>query len=195
MIVIVDDPLSSFDDDRRLETACRLARLGQECKQLIVLTHRMDLVGLLHRQPDFSGRFLKLAIDKTQGARMELLDVMHEQLLDHEKHIQALQAFADHGTIPAGDNVQRLVRSVLECGLRTKYCPKLKGERMLSELLSRLDTDSGLLTPGVAQELRELNKMSQAGLHAAADQSPLHALTTPELQRLAERALDVLVKI
>ena len=108
---------------------------------------------------------------------------------------EILQVFVKDGTISVGDSVQKLIRSVLECGLRTKYCSRLEGHRMLSELLVRLYRDLKLLKPEVAQELQELNKMSQACLHAVADQAPVHSLTTSELQRLAEKTLNVLEKI
>lgn len=194
-VIVVDDPLSSFDDDRRLDTARHLGRLAKECKQLIVLTHRMDFLGLLHDQDGFDGRFFRLRLNEAEGAQIELLDVREARMLDHERHVQALKRFADTGVLPVGESVQRLIRSVLERGLSTKYCHHLHGERILPELLKRLDEQSGLLDGNVAQDLRDLNKSTQSGLHAAADQSAIHTLSENELQGLAKRALSAMDRI
>ncbi len=194
-VIVIDDPLSSFDDDRRLDTARHLARLAKECKQLIVLTHRMDFVGLLYDQDGFDGRFFRLRHREREGAQIELLDVKEAQMLDHERHVQALKRFADTGDIPAGDHVKRLIRSVLERGLGTKYCHHLQGERILPELLKRLDEQLHLLDSNVAQDLRDLNRSTQGGLHAASNQSPIHTLTDNELQGLALRALATMDRI
>ena len=194
-VIVVDDPLSSFDDDRRLDTARHLGQLAKDCKQLIVLTHRMDFVGLLYDQHGFGGRFFRLRLNDSEGAQVELLDVKQARMLDHERHVDALKRFSDTGVLPVGDNVQRLIRSILERGLGTKYCHHLHGERILPELLKRLDEQLGILESSVVQELRDMNKATQSGLHAAADQSAIHTLSESELCGLAQRALVIMDKI
>ncbi len=188
-VIVIDDPLSSFDDDRRLDTARHLGQLAKECRQLIVLTHRIDFLWLLYDQDEFDGRFFRLRLNDAEGARIELLDVKETRMLEHERHVKALKRFAESGDLPVGDNVKRLIRDVLECVLRTKYCPHLQGERSFSELLKRLDEQLNLLDGKVAEDLRELNKSTQGGLHAASDRSAMHSLTDSELQGLASRAL------
>ncbi len=195
LVIIVDDPLSSFDDDRRLDTARHMARLAKECKQLIVLTHRLDFLGLLYDQDGFDGRFFRLRHRDQEGTQLELLDVKEAQMLDHERHVQALKHFAETGTLPLGDSVKRLICSVLERGLATKYCHHLTGQRILPELLNRLDEQLHLLDGGVVADLRYLKKSTDSGLHAASDQSAMHTLSDNELQGLAKQALSTMDNI
>ncbi len=194
-IVILDDPLSSFDDGRREETANILARLSEKCRQVIVLTHRTDFVVRLFEQPSFDGRFLRLAADAAQGVRIEPLDVKDLQQQPHEKNVRALVSFAETGVPPARDNLPRLVRCVLEFALAAKYLVRLhRGERDLTAMHNRLRAD-GLLGQEVDAELTYLNSRSQEGLHAATSHDPTHALSDTEYRRLAKRTLDLLEKI
>ena len=194
LIVLIDDPLSSFDDGRREATANRLAQLAKDCRQLIVLTHRKDFVGLLYGQPGFDGRFLELSQDEKQGACLEPLDVKDSLRLDHEKRVTALVEFFEKGTMPSGDSVMGLIRRVLEFVLRIKYCRRLVADRELTAYLNRLGPLK-ILDQEVETELRYLNGRSQGGCHAESSQDPIHSLTTPEMQQLVKKTLDVVEKI
>ena len=41
-IIVFDDPISSFDSNRKTETLQRLSELSKKCKQLFLLTHNIN---------------------------------------------------------------------------------------------------------------------------------------------------------
>jgi len=194
VIVVIDDPLSSFDDGRREATANRLAKLSTKCRQLIVLTHRMDFVGILFDQPNFDGRFMQLTVDTLQGTCFKPLDVKEVQRSTYDKNVNALDSYFRTGAPPIGNSVQGQIRYILEYALRIKYCRTLQGERELTAILKRLRVNARL-QQDVGEELEYLNKRSQIGLHAPPSEDQSLLLTPPELQQLAKRALEVLERL
>ncbi len=192
-IVVLDDPLSSFDDNRREQTAAWVSAISQNCEQVLVFTHRKDLLGLLHGQPSFDGRFFKLEIDASGSADLAQYEVKEAQRHEHEKRVAQL------GSLVAGESTETetvplRIRRMLEFVLRLKYCRHLHGERDLTALINRL-REVNAITNDVAEKLRYLNKRTQTGCHAEAEQDPVHDLGLQDWKSIARKALEALDEV
>jgi len=191
-IVVLDDPLSSFDNNRREQTAVWVASISQKCEQVLVLTHRKDLLGLLHGQPKFDGHFFELTIDANGLADLKQYDVKEAQRHEHEKRVAELEALVA-GKSTDTESVPLRIRRVIEFLLRLKYCRHLEGQRELTALIKGL-SEKGMLSDTIVDELEYLNKRTQTRCHAESDNDPVHELGLEEWKGIVRRTLTLLDK-
>lgn len=136
-ILVLDDPVVSFDDNRIVSTCNELHRLSADFEQIVILTHYKIVIRRL-LQCRAGAIYLKIAKDST-GARLEMFDTADFQLSDHEKAYLRLAAFA------SGDsNDSNGLRQFMERHISLIFQPKLKElgmtDAMLSEKISALET-------------------------------------------------------
>ncbi len=127
--LVFDDPLSSFDSNRRMYTVQLIKDLFPNIKQVIVLSHNEHF---LH---DLSKGFA--AGDKktlqivpnflTKASVIEPLPLEKMVENDYFKHIKELENFLQHPDISKKDTVLGWLRNVLESHIRFKFYRQLSG--------------------------------------------------------------------
>jgi len=186
-IVVMDDPLSSFDTDRHESTAWLLTKLSKECRQLIVLTHRRDFAGHLHAQPGFDGRFFKLE-SVAEKTSFSLYDIRADQQHAHDKRIDYLVQVADGGSVD-DEKIPSIIRKVFEHVLRAKYKRHLSVSefgRIVSQLKDKSLCD-------VVDEVDHLNVQTRERCHAESTNLP--AMSDAEWRTFVGSALDILDRV
>jgi wobble nucleotide-excising tRNase len=122
-ILVFDDPLSSFDSNRRLETIGRIQQLLPAIKQIVVLSHNeFFLAELAKNVAAADKKALRIAEDfTTHAAYIEPLDL--EAMVENEyfKQIKELEDFRHTPDITKRDHIVGLLRTVLEAHLRFKF--------------------------------------------------------------------------
>ncbi len=158
-IIVIDDPISSFDHERKWDTVKNLAKLkdgsGQAPGQIIILTHERGFLRSLHQDTLFSqAKFLKLINDgrNDQNCRQSKIDdcdpwqdYLKPQAL---KDLEKLQVVVNDN-LPIPDGSLGKCRTVLENIFKTKYHLELKHlpkSASIGSYVSELK-DCGVYTP------------------------------------------------
>lgn len=134
-ILVLDDPVVSFDDNRILVTCNRLAGLSNSFEQIIIMTHYKSVVRRLLKSRS-GAVYVKIEKD-TNGAKLEAFDTKDFQLSDHERAYIDLAAFINGDTNNYGG-----LRQFMERHISLIFQPQLinlgKTDAMLSEKISAL---------------------------------------------------------
>lgn len=146
-ILVFDDPLSSFDSNRRMYTVQLIKELFPQIKQVIVLSHNEFFLFELSKSFSASDKkALRITPDfiaKASTIEPLLLDSMVEN--DYFKHIKELESFLRHPDIAKKETVLGWLRNVLESHIRFKFY------RQLSGISSNNQTFGNLITTLVSQ--------------------------------------------
>lgn len=124
-VIIFDDPLSSFDSNRRMYTVQLLKDLYPRIKQIIVLSHNEFFLYELSKF--FSPNDKKtLRISEnflTKESKLEPLNLESLVENDYFKHVKELEAFLQRPDLSKKEIVLGWLRNVLESHIRFKfYC-------------------------------------------------------------------------
>jgi wobble nucleotide-excising tRNase len=158
-IVVIDDPLSSLDDQRAMATAQEIRRIGQRTEQLIVLSHDRRFLCRIWENIDHT-RTSAIKIERDgNGSNINEWDVSRDSLTEHDRNHQVLRSYIEDG--PRGNERQVAValRPVLEAFLRVAYPANCRPARLAimsfkNECTQKLGTPAEILT---ARDIGELN--------------------------------------
>jgi wobble nucleotide-excising tRNase len=128
-ILVFDDPLSSFDSNRRMYTVQLIKDLFPNIKQAIVLSHNEHFLHDLSKgfaagdkkTLQISPNFL------TKASVIEPLSLEKMVENDYFKHIKELELFLQHPDISKRDTVLGWLRNVLESHIRFKFYRQVSG--------------------------------------------------------------------
>lgn len=143
-IVVIDDPLSSFDSNRRLYTVQLIRDLLPKVKQLIILSHNEFFLSEIYKYANRGERkALRIVQNFLTGSSM-IEDLDLEKMVEHDyfKHIGELQDFLAHADLARKDLVLGLMRNVLEAHIKFKFYRQVAGlpehQRTFGNLIDEL---------------------------------------------------------
>lgn len=147
-ILIFDDPLSSFDSNRRMYTIQLIKDLFPNIKQAIILSHNEYFLYELSR--GFSPSDKKtLRISENFLAKASIIEPLTlETLVENEyfKHIKELETFLQNPDLSKKEIVLGWLRNVLEAHIRFKFYRQLSSissnSQTLGTLISALNTQN-----------------------------------------------------
>lgn len=196
-IVILDDPLSSLDENRRHATALVLMDLSPKLNQLCVFTHKKDFLGMLFdKMPD--NKVLQIRSDKKNGSSFGMFDVEEDRKSDYVRMVEEMERYTAEDFGPTTDTMQGNIRRVFESVLKTKYyrklAPDIKAKKGFSKLLETL-FNAGLLDIALKPKLFDLCSVTNGPHHGEIVDAPSKKLTRDELVPLIRDALVLLEKV
>ena len=148
-ILVFDDPLSSFDSNRRFYTIQLIKDLFPKIKQAIILSHNEYFLYELSK--GFSAGDKKtLRISQNFIDKASLIEPLSlETLVENEyfKHIKELEAFLRNPDLSKKEIVLGWLRNVLEAHIRFKFY------RQLSHLTSNNQTFGTIINALVSQNV------------------------------------------
>ena len=122
-IIVFDDPLSSFDSNRRLYTVDQIHLLYSKVKQIVVLSHNeFFLFDILKGAERNSRKTLSISVDFIDNtAKITPLEL--EKMVEKEyfKHIKELETFLRNADLTQKDRVLGLIRNILEANIQFKF--------------------------------------------------------------------------
>jgi len=147
-IIVFDDPLSSFDSNRRMYTVQLIKDLNPRIKQLIVLSHNEFFLSELSK--GFPPRDKKtLRISENFLAKASIIEPLDlDSLVENEyfKHIKELEDFLAHPDLAKKETVLGWLRNVLEAHIRFKFYRQMNvlpsNQRTLGKLINQLTIQS-----------------------------------------------------
>lgn len=175
-IIIFDDPLSSFDSNRRLYTVQLLTGLLSRVKQVVVLSHNENFLHLISKNIA-AGDKKTLRITENFTTNASIIEPLNLEKLvenDYFKHVKELEDFLSHADITKKDTVLGWMRNVLEAHIRFKFYRQLSqiapNNRTFGTLITTLDTNSvpfreNINRQSILQKLRLINSVSSKPHH------------------------------
>ena len=196
-IVILDDPLSSLDENRRHATAFILFDLCPKLNQLCVFTHKKDFLGMLFdKMPD--NKVLQIRSDKANGSRLDLFDVDEDRKSDYVRMVEEMERYIVEDFGPTPDTMQGNIRRVFEVVLKTKFyrtlAPDIRAKKSFAKLLETL-FGAGLLDASLKLKLFDLCNVSNGPHHGEIVDAASQKLIRDELVPLIRDALALLEKV
>ena len=144
----MDDPVSSFDSDRKRIILTEIKRiLSATDKQLILLTHEKGFYQLLHAENvgDPVTTFLRISLD-AQGSNFSACNP-HEDaefMSDYNCWIIDMQNAGSSQDIATVKNAHSCIRKVIEHVLKVKYPVELTKEiNTVGDMLTKLEESGG----------------------------------------------------
>lgn len=198
-IVVVDDPFTSFDIDRKRTTINELVKLAKKVKQFFLLTHD------LYFKRDFLNscdeECLDLKISKINNTSCFKLQNTHEDLLTGlSKDILVIRNFIEN---PNDEQIYlreviRCIRPVIEGIIRIKYSSYINDHQWLGDFIGKIrtcDEKSSLYRlKSILEELTDINDYSKTYHHSNANSMETH-ISSKELKVYCKKTIDVLEKI
>lgn len=191
-VVVIDDPVSSLDEHRRLTTAQVLHRMSRAVAQIIVLSH--DRPFLCRLWGDARGRqCAALQVSRTgAGSDLEAWDPGADAESEHDRRHALLREYVLQGS---GDRqrVAEQIRPLLEAFLRVaepQHCPpgQLLGA-FIDLCRKRVGTNSQILEQARLHELEEIKDYANQFHHDTNAAWQTAVVNDTELAGFARRAL------
>lgn len=190
-VIVLDDPISSLDANRRSNTAHQIVELARLCCQVIVLTHDPHFARELGTRFGTDTKFLGIMRSAGHQSTLSEWDVTKATRSQYLKdHFTLLDYVVDcKGEVMA---VVRAIRPLVEENLRMRFPSELSGKAMLGEIVGAIasarqgDTLYGLTA--CLKELTDINDFSKKYHHGESSyQGP--PPSDQELRSYSERAL------
>ncbi len=196
-IIIFDDPISSFDSNRKTATIQQLLRLSSSAKQIIVLTHNLL----------FARSFWDALSDRTNCQTLHIFrtaqsnvlgawDLKEETSGEYFQNCRTLERYLNEGVTGQDEmrKVVRCIRPVLEEYLKVKFPNKFYGKKWLGDIIGEIsDCQNGdLISPLKTKlsELEEINEFSKRHHHSSNPNADNETIVDSELKTYVKRTFD-----
>lgn len=198
-IIVFDDPISSFDINRKSATISQLYQIGQKANQLIVLTHNLLFARDYWEKVKNKVQTIKFYSDRN-STQMVDYDIENETLNGLFKDYQTLDLFLKNGAQSDTEmrNVARCIRPILEGYFRIKFYGQFTANEWLGEFLGKVDNaenNSDLFKlKEFSSDLNEINDYSKKFHHTNpnADSEPI---SDAELNNYVTQTFEMIAKI
>jgi len=180
-ILVFDDPLSSFDSNRRLYTVQLIKDLMADLKQIIVLSHNEYFLFEIYKRVAASDK-KTLRINQnylTNTAFIEPFDLDKHVENDYFKHVKGLENFLQAPDINQKETVLGWLRNVLEAHIRFKFY------RQLSHITGNNQTFGTIITalandPIIFRDSNKQQVIDKLNLINSISCSPHHGEPLPD---------------
>lgn len=193
-IIIVDDPISSFDEGRTMTTMQEIRRLSGIAKQIIVMSHVKSFLCRLHKhaKPQYVA-CLQLRRTGDCQSSFEVWEPVEDQFTQYDHNHRTLREFKA-GTAPEIRQVAKTLRPVMEGYLRVAYpehCPPGTLLGPFRERVQQLVANGQTIM--TTQRLTELDEIREYANRFHHDTNPAWETEIPsdaELLQFVNRVLD-----
>lgn len=201
-IVVLDDPVSSMDRNRRQESKRLIAYLATECQQLVMLSHDAyfvreyrDLLTNLKPEP-LPMKILELKRVQDGYSAFAPCDIDGMCSSDYYRHHRLVVDFVDGKPTPGPRDVAKAIRPLLE-GYYHRRFPGAIPKRVMFGQLIAMAVDPATTGPLInlrllAQELMEVNDYAGQFHHDSNQSADTVQVVDAELLTFARRALALI---
>lgn len=159
-IVVIDDPMTSLDENRTLTTRQELQRLLISVEQVIVLSHSKPFLCELWENADVNRRSSMRIVRDNAGSTFADWDVNRDCITDNDKRHELVRQYLVSSVGVNDREVATALRPMLEAFCRVAYSEWFPPGTMLGQFVDRcrqaLGTPQQQLNPQDTTELRAL---------------------------------------
>ena len=195
--VIIDDPFTSFDTQRKTTTITQLARLSEQVEQLFLLTHDLYFANDFHNACTTKPLSLKITT-KNNSSILVLNNLSVAMLTGFNKDLKTLRDFlagnSDEDDLHLRE-VCRCIRPTIEGIFRIKYYNYIRENQWLGDFIALIrssDPKSSLYRlKDQLEEIEEINEYSKIYHHSNPNylEIPISPL---ELKNYVRRTLSLI---
>jgi len=193
-VIVVDDPVSSFDMHRRKNTLKELLTLVGKCSQLIVLSHDAYFIREIEQ---LAGDGILVLQIRRQG-NYSIFDHCNIDAIcrsEYYKNYEILTRYLEEGFEGDLREIAKKIRPYLEGNLRNRFPVELRKAKNLGEMIglirnSEINKPLAALKP-LLQELTEINEFASPFMHAENYETTSTPLTDAELIPMVKMALKI----
>lgn len=200
LVVVVDDPVTSFDRNRRSRTKDALAELSQASNQIIVLAHDAfflrDLERFIREKARVQTKVLE--VRRAQNEYSEITDGNIEEicLSDYHQHYLCVREFVEAGPSSDSRKAAMALRTLVEGHLHRRFPFHLKPGVMLGSLITEIEQADQqnpmvVLKPHV-RELRALNGYASKYHHDTNPSPESEPISDAELLTYCKQGLQLI---
>lgn len=192
-IVVIDDPITSLDEHRKLCTKQEILKIAKVAKQVIVLSH--DPMFLKGISEDFQTPKSLIIKRAEQGSIIEEWDIDSATQSQYQKDYLKMRKYIDRGEGDRGE-VARCIRPVLEGYLRVRFPDEFEPKEWLGQFIEKIrdanERDSLASMKGKLEELANINDFSKRFHHEtdANFSANRNNVTDTELQLWIRRTIE-----
>ncbi len=195
--LIFDDPLSSLDENRQLQTAFIIMKLADKVSQTFILTHKKTFMRALYGKFNNNANYYE--IQKSEQTGSIIVEYKTDNIIlknEYEKIVDKFNDYILNGTksdLSIG-NLQNDIRKVLEKVLKTKYYNILKDCSFSITSYNHLNNyffQKNIITGNSKDELTDLAGVSNGGSHY----QDYTDMNTPEIKTILKRTLKLIEKL
>lgn len=198
--VVVDDPFTSFDSQRKMTTISQLAKLSKKVGQFFLLTHDINFANDFNKS--ISNETLNLKIQNYRNSSALFSYELHlETLTGFNKDLLTLRNFINN---PSEEDsvylreVIRCIRPTIEGLFRIKYFNYITDDQWLGDfikLIKSAESSSALYRlQEYIEEIEEINEYSKIYHHSNPNYIEV-GISTVELRNYVKRTLKLLENI
>ncbi|OMH39416.1 AAA family ATPase [Motiliproteus sp. MSK22-1] len=153
-VVVLDDPVTSFDDHRVGQTHSKLVELADRCEQIILLSHFKEGVANFLNVHGFSRTDVRVIeiIRDAQGSKLQVADADAFIKSAHQQNTDELIDFVERRT----DKLSCKPRVYLEDVIQIRFAKQIRAHAITNNTLSeRIDAlkTHGILSADIGQQL------------------------------------------
>lgn len=198
-IVVIDDPMSSLDLNRKQQTRAILKRINDNCEQLIVLVHDIHFMrnlrdDIVRASSPQNVACMKLKTVANRYSDFDAIDIDKECEGSYFRCHRTLGEYLD-GTAQSSMEVARSIRPMLEGYLHRRFPGMISSGLLFGQVINLInDAPQGrplAHAQNITTELNDLNTYAGQYHHDTNPAADQVQITDGELRNFVERAIRV----
>ena len=199
-VVILDDPVSSMDQNRRHQTVRRIVRIALECEQFILLSHDPHFLRTFNEQvkQSYSISAKVMQIARVQNGYSAFTDCDLNKICESEyyRNFRMLEEFVDGTSSAEIRDVAKAIRPLLEGFLHRRFPVHIPRGEMLGRIIhNHIETASSGPLINMQHCLHELDAVNDYAKQFQHDENPDSEnvpVTDAQLLMFAQKTLDII---
>jgi wobble nucleotide-excising tRNase len=196
-VVVIDDPMTSLDDHRRVNTALEVGKLFPKVNQLIVLSHCKQFAcsvwNNIHTNKEQNIAAFQMQRVTRDTSKVALWDVHSECYTEYDNRKRKLRDYLQDGSACDSRVVAESIRPVLEGFCRVAYAEDFPPGTLLGTFINSAK-NKGLTHSAInSDDLEELEHLKNYGNRFHHDTNPAYQTETineTELDGFVSRTLN-----
>jgi wobble nucleotide-excising tRNase len=193
-IVIFDDPFNSQDSFRKDHTVAKIKRCGEQCSQVVILSHDQSFLKRLWDRLDHCAadrKTLHMARIGLRNTAIAEWDIEKATQAAHKANRKALANYYNANEGKPRDIVNK-IRPVLESHCRALYPSEFGDNDMLGVIISKIrSANSGHPLAAIVNDLDDLNEYTKRYHHGDNPNAATEPISDAELQGFVKKALTI----
>jgi wobble nucleotide-excising tRNase len=200
-VVVLDDPVSSLDRNRRFQSIRQIAGLATMCEQLIVLSHDAyfvrelrDYLAIIEPTP-VELRPIRIGRVQSGYSAFVACDLDDICSSDYYRHHRLVADYVDGKPTSNTREVAKAIRPLMEGYYHRRFPGRLPKKTMFGNVIELADAaqapDPLAFLKPILAELREVNEYAKQFHHNGGDSVPI---SDPELLQCSKKALDLIYR-
>ena len=192
-IVVVDDPVSSFDDSRTLATIQALRDLAEKTNQMIILSHNSTFLYRLWRKINHKDCLPLSIVHKNKGSTIcnwNVAQVLNSEQIQRRSLLEKYVKYKEGDPKTVACAIRPYLEAVLETIYPSHYNAGMQNKDFFAKCKEKYDTSDQILDIETVNELHDIIDYTNPFMHGA-NQGTGQNPNSDELLNYTKRALNI----